>query len=313
MAPGWNGLESVEFAQSVESGDSDSDSDSESGRGPGPADGFVDPAYPAWTPPDAVYPCQTREPLATPLDGVATPSIASRLCRPMERAVGRLWDGLGLLARHRPERIVSLHYGRIALNAHAWERLRAYLCGEPPDPALVGPPDSGLQQLPELWEGLRVRIRRARLLASLRRAEDTGEELLSNAVDSDWRDLPTAELSRGVLDERAWVELLMPYFALPMLGEDPFRADSRVQAAIVFEQRCSAEVGRRLAADGVLYNPSDVAYLTVEERTRAVHEDSPYWMKLVRDRVRRVDAFLALEVPLRFWGRPRVEKEIPGS
>ncbi len=276
-------------------------------------DAFVDPAYPASTPADPVYPCQTREPLSTPLNGVATPSIASRLVRPMERSLGRLWDGLGLLARNRPERTVALHYGRIALNAHAWERLRANLAGEPPDPALVGPPETGLQQIPELWEAFRVRTRRARVLARLQRAEDIGEELLAEAVETEWRDLPTAELSRGVLDERAWIELLLPYFALTMLGEGAFRSESRIQTAIAFEQRCSAEVGRRLAADGVLYNPSDVAYLTVEERTRAVHEASPYWMKLVNDRVRRVEAFLELDVPLRFWGRPRVEKEIPGS
>lgn len=276
-------------------------------------DGFVDPAYPASTPPDPVYPCQTREPLSTPLDGVATPAIASRLVRPMQRALGRLWDGLGLLARNRPERTVVLHYGRIALNAHAWERVRANLAAEPPDPALVGPLDSGLQQLPELWESVRVGMRRERVLAQLHRAEDTGEELLAEAVETAWRDLPTAELSRGVLDERAWVELLLPYFALPMLGEDAFHADSRVQTAIAFEQRCCAEVGRRLSSDAVLYNPSDVAYLTVEERTRAVHEAAPYWMKLVNDRVRRVEQFLELDVPLRFWGRPRVEKQIPGS
>jgi hypothetical protein len=274
---------------------------------------FVDPAYPATTPPDAVYPCQTREPLSSPLDGVATPAIASRLVRPMERALNGLWDELGLLARNRPERTVALHYGRIALNAHAWERIRANLRDEPPDPALVGPPETGILQLPELWESLRVRTRRARVVARLHRAEDVSEELLADAVEIEWRDLPTAELSRGVIDERAWTELLLPYFALPMLGEDAFRADARVQTAVAFEQRCSAEVGRRLAADGVLYNPSDVAYLTVEERTRAVHESAPYWMKLVNDRVRRVEEFLDLEVPLRFWGRPRVEKEIPGS
>jgi len=276
-------------------------------------DGFVDSAYPVSAPADAVYPCQTREPLSNPLNGVATPLIASRLVRPMERALGRLWDGLGLLARNRPERTVALYYGRIALNAHAWERLRANLTAEPPDPALVGPPETGLQQIPELWEAFRVRTRRARVLARLQRAEDTGEELLAEAVETEWRDLPTAELSRGVLDERAWIELLLPYFALTMLGEGVFRSESRIQTAIAFEQRCGAEVGRRLAADGVLYNPADVAYLTVEERTRAVHEASPYWMKLVNDRVRRVEAFLDLDVPLRFWGRPRVEKEIPGS
>ena len=277
------------------------------------SEGFVDPAYPVTTPPDSVYPCQTREPLSSPLDGVATPAMASRLLGPMERALVRLWDGLGLLGRHRPERWVALQYGRIALNAHVWERLRANLAGEPPDPALVGPPETGLGQLPELWESLRVSARRGRLLARLQRAEDTGEELLANAVECEWRDLPTAELSRGVLDDRAWVELLMPYFSLRMLAEEAFRADTRVGAAIAFEQRCSAEIGRRLAADGVLFNPSDVAYLTVEERTRAVDDGSSYWMKVVTERVQRVEGFLALEVPLRFWGRPRVEKEKPGG
>ena len=191
-------------------------------------DAFVDPAYPASTPADPVYPCQTREPLSTPLNGVATPSIASRLVRPMERSLGRLWDGLGLLARNRPERTVALHYGRIALNAHAWERLRANLTGEPPDPALVGPPDTGLQQIPELWEALRVRTRRSSVLARLQRAEDTGEELLAEAVETEWRDLPTAELSRGLLDERAWCEILLPYFGLKLLSRSVARPRSRV-------------------------------------------------------------------------------------
>ena len=283
------------------------------GEPPFEPDLLADAAYPTTTPPDAAFPCQSREPLAPPLDGVATPAIVSRLVRPMERALRELWERLGLRQANQPERWVSIHYGRIALNAHGWERLRASATASVPDAALVAPSGPGIQQLPELWEALWLRLGRRRLLTRLDRAVDTGEELLVKAVETEWRDLPTAELSRGLLDERAWCEILLPYFGLRLLAKSLARPRSRVQAAVTLEQRCSAEVGRRLAAEGVLFNPSDVAYLTVEERTRAVHEASPFWMKVVTARMRRVEEFVELDVPLRFWGQPRVEKDPTAS
>src|SRR5574338_75006 len=105
-------------------------------------DAPLDSAYPLVTPPDPVYPGQTRAPLATPLDEIATPSIWSVLALPLARTLGELWSALGLFARARPTTWVAIHYGRIALNAHAWERLRARARAAEPDPALVEPAQS---------------------------------------------------------------------------------------------------------------------------------------------------------------------------
>ena len=80
-------------------------------------DAPLDSAYPLETTPDPVYPGQTREPLVTPLDEIATPSIWSVLAHPLERAQIELWQALGLFARARPTTWVAIHYGRIALNA----------------------------------------------------------------------------------------------------------------------------------------------------------------------------------------------------
>ena len=131
-----------------------------------------DPAYPASTPPDPVYPGQTREPLGPPLGGVTLPATWSRLNRPLERALRELWVGLGLGERSRPEQPVALHYGRIALNAHTWERLRARLSQSSVDPALAGPPARGLPGLLERLDGLRARFRTPRLRRRLDRAKD---------------------------------------------------------------------------------------------------------------------------------------------
>ncbi len=266
-----------------------------------------DEAYPTHSPADAVYPCQTRAPLEGRFDGVATPAIWSRLHGALERALNEAWSRLGLQRRCRPGCWVTLHYGRMAVNAHGWERMRANLRGQTPDPALVEPPARGLHALPELWERLRVKAGRRKLAKRLRRAEVGGERALSKAAVRKPAELDTAELARGPLDERVWSELLLPWVGRRLAGQNASEPAPSLRAAIGVELRFAAELGRRLEARQLLRDPSGVAYLTVEERIQAVHEGSEYWAKLIDERQARVDAFLEIDVPERFWGRPRAE------
>jgi hypothetical protein len=85
-------------------------------------------------------------------------------------------------------------------------------------------------------------------------------------------------------------------------GEDP-----AVCAGLALESRYSTEVGRRLVADRALRSPGDIVYLTLEERIRAVQESSSFWRKLVEARARRVEDYMAVELPAVFWGTPRVD------
>src|SRR5258705_10442795 len=97
-------------------------------------DAPLDSAYPLTTPPDPVYPGQTRAPLATPLDEIATPSIWSVLAHPLERAQLELWRSLGLSARALPTTWVPLHYGPTRSNAHTREcrlHLQPSACPDP--------------------------------------------------------------------------------------------------------------------------------------------------------------------------------------
>jgi hypothetical protein len=266
-----------------------------------------DESYPTISAPDSVYPCQTLKPFCAPFDGIATPSIWSRLRGPMERALTETWQRLGLLRRCRPSCWVTLHFGRMAVNAHGWERLRSRLLDFPPDSELVEPPETGIQALPELWEGVRVRYGRSRLRARLRRAELVGEKGLSQAAVRNPSELDTAELARGPLEERIWVELLLPWLGRRLEDTDDDRPDPSIRAAIGVEQRFAAELGRRLAGRGVLKDPAGIAYLTVEERIHAVHEDSDFWAKQVASRHELIDSFMEIEVPAEFCGRPRVQ------
>jgi hypothetical protein len=52
-----------------------------------------------------------------------------------------------------------------------------------------------------------------------------------------------------------------------------------------------------------------VAYLTVEERIRAVLDGAHHWAELAALRQERVEQFTKVDVPLVFWGRPRIEAE----
>ena len=268
-----------------------------------------DPAYPRSSPSDAGQPGQTLEPLEGALEGIALPSVWSRLERPLALALDLIWDELGLFATGRPRRWVALHFGRIALNAHGWERLRARVAREVPDPELVPPPRSRLG-LPLTWlEGVRAGLRARRLWDRVEHAEELGRAALERAGKLELDDLDNGELARGPLHDRDWLELLLPWLVSRLCEGQADEAGqaARIERAIHLEQRCSAQIGRRLVNDGVLHKPVDVAYLTIEERIRAVHEHAPYWLKLARTRARKVESFTEVEIPARFWGRPRVE------
>ncbi len=266
-----------------------------------------DPGYPSTTPPDPLYPCQTTDPIGAPLDGIATPFMWSRLAGPLSRALDVTWQSLGLLRRARPESWVSIHFGRIAVNAHAWERLRALWAGVDPDPALIPAPPPGLARLPERLERLRVALRRGKLDARVDRARHDADRSLLRARARDPRELEAAELARGPLDEAAWIEAFLPWIFAGVTGTPSESANDRVQVGVVLEQRFSTELGRRLMRQGQLRSPVDAAYLTQEERLAAVHEPSPAWRARAEARATRIARFVELEVPARFWGRPRVE------
>lgn len=268
-----------------------------------------DPAYPTTTPPDAIYPGQTRLPLGAPLNEIATPAMWSRLGSPLQRALQELWQRLGLLERSAPTQWVALHYGRISLNAHAWERLHARFAGVDPDPALVAAPRGAIERIPERFERVRARLCRRRLSRRLERASTARSERLARAQALQLGDMDAGELARGLLDDHAWTEILLPWLGR-RLQESRDLPDRALRSAIALEQRSGAELGRRLETRGVLHSPSGIAFLTVEERIRAVHDESSYWGSLAAARAVRVEEFKKVEIPLQFWGRPRVEGEI---
>ncbi len=272
-------------------------------------DSRIDPAYPKHTPPDPLYPCQTLVPLAGMLDGVATPAIWARLGGALERAARELWEALSLLDRGRPSRWTTLHFGRIALNAHGWERMRALALELDPDPALVRPPEGPFERVLELYERLvRVRLGRIRLSERLQEAAERGRIVLERAHRVDPRDLATLELARGPLDEPSWASLIFPALGARLFERASDAPDHVVRAGIELEQRYSAEVGRRLARTGALREPGEVAYLTVQERIRAAQEGSELWVRLAAGRRLRVERFLDVELPSVFWGRPRDDR-----
>ena len=268
-----------------------------------------DPAYPSSTPPDATYPGQTREPLCAPLDEIATPSIWSRLAQPLERTLVEVWETLSLQARARPTRWVAIHYGRIALNAHAWERMRARIAGEEPDPNLVEPAHGFASSLSDRIEALRARLRVRRLDRRLDLAAERRERALDRLSELDPGDLDAGELARGPLDERTWTEILLPYVGERLYPEGEAEPDGVLQAAVALEQRCNEELGLRLAARRTLATPALVAYLTVDERIRAVLDGSREWTELASVRLERVEQWAKLDVPRVFWGRPRLDTE----
>ncbi len=265
-----------------------------------------DPSYPTTSAPDSVYPCQTFAAFAEPLNGIAMPFIWSRLEMPLEKSMETLWCGLKLQTKACPEVWITLHHGRIAMNAHGWERLRARLADAEPDPALVEPAPSGWMTVVDYWERWRSKRARRAWLQRLEKAEAAGEVALIRAASTNPGDLDTAELARGPLDVRSWTEILMAWLGVRLLETDLRRNAVRVQAAIGLEQQFGAELGRRLSSRGAVHHPAEVGYMTVDERLRAVHEVSGDWSKRASERYERVQHFVDLDLPEVFWGRPRV-------
>jgi len=273
------------------------------------ADGPPDPAYPVVTPPDPVYPGQTRAPLASPLDEIATPAIWSRLALPLERVLADFCDTLGLAAGARPTRWVAIHYGRIALNAHVWERVRARALGEEPDPGLVEPAHGLARRMTDALERARARLRRGRLWKRVEAAERARTPFLRRVEEIDPGDLDAGELGRGPLDLHAWSEVLFAGLGRRLPEPAESEADPALRAALALEQRCTGELGQRLAARGVLAAPGLCAYLTTPERIRAVLEGPSQWSELAAARQERVEQFAKLELPRDFFGRPRPDAE----
>jgi hypothetical protein len=272
-------------------------------------EGSPDPAYPQSTPPDPSYPGQTREPLGSPLDEIATPSMWARLEAPLARALDTCWRELGLAERGRPRPWVALHYGRIALNAHGWERMRARLAGETPDPNLVEPGQGFVGRVQDRVEALRARLSRGRLERRIERAAERRERALERLSALDPAELDPGELARGPIDENTWTELLLPWLGDRLAALVATESDACLRTAIALEQRCGLELGLRLASRRTLGTPAQVAYLTVEERIRAVLDGAHHWAELAALRQERVEQFTKVDVPLVFWGRPRIEAE----
>jgi len=269
-------------------------------------EGAEDLAYPAETPADPVCPGQTLLPVRPLLEGIALPSTWSRLRSPLARALGQLWQVRGLSERGRPARWVGLHSGRISINAHGWERMRASYAHEDPDPGLVGPAPRGWGAVAVRVEKLRVRWCRRRVEPRIRLAEHRADKALRDREQVDVGQLDTPAVARGPFDEWIWTELLIPWLEARLEAEPRSVHADRVGRALRVEQRFAAEIGRRLVDAGVLHKRGDVAYLTVEERIQAVIDHSPHWMRVIDARIRRVEGFSAFEIPAVFWGRPRV-------
>jgi hypothetical protein len=272
-------------------------------------DAPLDVSYPIVTPPDPVYPGQTRTPLGHPLDEIATPAIWSRLAFPLERALRALWETLSLRDGARPTGWVAIHYGRIALNAHAWERLRARASGDAPDPGLVEPAQGIGARISDRIEVARASLGRRRLVQRIERAEAARVSLLRRLAEIEPADLDAGELARGPLDERSWTEILVPGLGRRLREPGDDEVDLGVRSALSLEERCTSELGLRLAARCTIASPSLVAYLTVPERIRALLEGSSHWSELALVRQERVEQFAKIDLPREFFGRPRLETE----
>jgi hypothetical protein len=270
-------------------------------------DALADPAYPTSSPTELGEPVQTLEPLLPIFDGIALPSTWSRLHGPLQRALEELWDGSGLLERDHPRQWVTLHFGRMAIHARGWERLRSTASSHRADPGRLEVPPRGLDGLRDRWEKFLVWRSRRGWSQELAEIEDRAERALARAEALDLDGCDTPALARGPLDEREWTDILLPWLSRSTGRGAKGEPQRRIERGLRSERRVAAEIGRRLTRDGVLQKPADVAYLTVEERIRSVHESSVFWQKLAQTRARRVERFVDLELPLRFAGRPEVD------
>jgi hypothetical protein len=182
----------------------------------------------------------------------------------------------------------------MALHARGWERLRSTAHNYRPDLARLDSAPRGLDALRERWERFLVWRARRSWSQTLAEIEERAERALMRAEALDLDGCDTPALARGRLSRST---------GRGAHGE-PQR---RIERGLRSERRVAAEIGRRLTRDGVLQKPADVAYLTVDERIRSVHESSVFWQKLAQARARRVERFVGLELPMRFAGRPDIE------
>jgi hypothetical protein len=194
----------------------------------------------------------------------------------------------------------------MALNAHSWELLRAALQGEPPDPALIPPPDGRLGELLERGRQLAAPWRWRRVRGRVRRGVRSASESLRRASELRPEELDAADLARGALDERSWTRLLLAWLGQRLLGMEEVAAEAQAANAVELEERFTRALGERLVERGVIQRPADVAYLTIEERIAAVNDPAGPWAAHLPERVVRVREFLEVDVPEVFWGPPRV-------
>jgi hypothetical protein len=265
-----------------------------------------DPAYPTSSPADPVFPCRTLRPFSPIFDGVATPGVWARLEAPLDSALGDLWRAAGLGARFRPQCWTSIHFGRMALNAHSWELLRSTLRGLPPDPTLVLPPEGRLDALADRSRRIAAPWWRRRVRGCVRVAVRPADEGLSRAAVLTAEQLELPDLARGPLSERSWSQMLSIWLASRLLDSGDATAEDRIARALELESRFARLLGERLVEKGVLQRPAEASYLTVEERLAAVNDPSGPWDAYLSSRIQRVQAFLKVDVPEVFWGAPRV-------
>jgi hypothetical protein len=147
----------------------------------------------------------------------------------------------------------------------------------------------------------------ARAASTAASAPASGASARSNAWPRSTGDLDGRARARP-LDDRTWTEILLPGSASACTAGEA-EPDACLRAAVGLEQRCNAELGVRLAARRTLATPAQVAYLTVEERIRAVLDGSSEWTELASIRQERVEQFTKFDVPRVFWGRPRPDLE----
>jgi hypothetical protein len=265
-----------------------------------------DRAYPTSSPADPIFPCRTLRPLIPVFGGVATPGIWSRLEAPLGAALGTLWETAGLRSRLQPHHWASIHYGRIALNAHGWEVLQAALRGTVPDPTLIPPPSARIG----LWlEEARRRLavwRRRSVRSRVRLASHEVPETLLLASKKVPEDLEALELARGPVDERTWRELVFLWLAESLLESTEPVAETHARQALQLERRFTRLFGERLVERGALSRPADAAYLTFEERLVAATDPAGPWSVYLETRLKRVEEFVEVGVPEVFWGSPRV-------
>jgi hypothetical protein len=265
-----------------------------------------DVAYPPRCASDPVFPCRTLEPIGSLLSGVTAPGIWSRLESPLDTALTELWAAAGFGAEPGPNPWVSVHYGRIVLNAHGWEILRAVLQGEAPDPALAPPSPGWIARLLDRARARAAPLWRRRVRALVRRSVRAADHAISNSSEVPPLDLDLFELARGPLDDLAWTRILVPWLAERLLEHGDDAAEMRTARALALERRFTRALGERLLERGALERPEDAAYLTVEERLAAVNDPAGSWALHLESRIERVRSFDAMQVPSVFWGTPEL-------